>query len=96
MSADQEKKKSAPPRYIRDCLEGDLQSTTVSLGLLPTSIVVFIYIFKQLSFLYFLLYILCIFVILIRFFNKLGLIFIIYIYIRTVFHVTFISFFQFE
>ncbi len=23
MSADQEKKKSAPPRYVRDCLEGD-------------------------------------------------------------------------
>lgn len=26
MSADQEKKKSAPPRYVRDCLEGDLKS----------------------------------------------------------------------
>lgn len=26
MSADQEKKKSAPPRYVRDCLEGGLES----------------------------------------------------------------------
>lgn len=26
MSADQEKKESSPPRYVRDCLEGDLKS----------------------------------------------------------------------